>query len=123
MGWAMANHLDHFSLSLFDGQGAKFCSIFGQRADLTGDRAFEISDISIQTFGEGGTHSPPLFIISDRARVNPMENSASGDGFIAISNGEFSATGEKWELSGEKKFFILNENVQVFFEKPPCEGE
>jgi hypothetical protein len=119
----MANHLDHFSLPLFDGQGTKFCSISGQRADLSEDKVFEISDISIQTFSEKEMNSPPLFVISDQARVNPLENSASGEGFIAITNGEFSATGRNWELSSENKNFVLNENVQVFFEKPPFDGE
>ncbi|MDR2807179.1 MAG: LPS export ABC transporter periplasmic protein LptC [Puniceicoccales bacterium] len=108
-----------FSLPLFDKCGVKICDIYGRQADLSNDKALNVSDISMQTSSKDEKTIPKIFVISDQATVNPQDNKASGNGFIAITNanGEFSATGQKWEFLGDSKSFTLNENVQVFFEK------
>jgi lipopolysaccharide export system protein LptC len=116
------SNLYRFSLPLFNEQGKKICSIYGQKADLSDDKIFKISDIMIQTFSENEKNIPKLFVMSDQAMVNIQDNSAFGDGFIAVTNGEFSATGQKWKFTKNGKNFTLDKNVQVFFEKNQFNG-
>ena len=110
---AQADHLDRFSLQLFNKQGEKICDIFGKKA-IVNDNRFHITDIAIDTKFDP---NDPVSIISDQADVDPQNNQASGNGFIAISNPFFSATGNNWKFLGDEKLFTLNQNVQVFFEK------
>jgi hypothetical protein len=115
--------LHRFSLPLFDGYGTKICDIFGRRADLSDEKNLKIFDILIQISSkQGADPSKKICVRSDRANVNPMENIASGDGFIAISSDEFSATGSDWRFSGNAKNFTLNKNAQVFFKKIQVNG-
>jgi lipopolysaccharide export system protein LptC len=116
-GGLIGSNLYRFSLPLFDEQGKKICSIYGRKADLSDDKIFKISDIMIQTFSENEKNIPKLFIMSDQAVLNIQDNSAFGDGFIAVTGGEFSATGQKWKFTENGKKFTLDKNVQVFFEK------
>ena len=109
-----ADHLDRFALPLFNKQGEKICDIFGTKAVIIDNNRFQITDIAINSKINS---DDPISIISDQADVDPQKNQASGNGFIAISNPFFSATGNDWKLLGNEKLFTLNQNVQVFFEK------
>lgn len=111
-------NLYNFSLPLFDINGLKICDIFGKNADVSNENSFKISDIKIQTFEQLQNQDIPSFLIlSDQADISSSENVAYGSGFIAISNANFSATGTDWKFSGNQKHFVINSNVQVFFEK------
>ncbi|MDR3317545.1 MAG: hypothetical protein LBS71_01925 [Puniceicoccales bacterium] len=116
------DQLHRFSLPFFNERGTKICDIFGRRADLSDNKSLKLFDINIQTFSK--TKDDPshnISIMSDQAMINPLEHRASGNGFIVISNREFSASGNDWQFLGDiqndSKNFTINKNVQVFFEK------
>ncbi|MDR1591204.1 MAG: hypothetical protein LBR92_04410 [Puniceicoccales bacterium] len=114
----LSNNLYHFSLPLFDEHGVKICNISGKQADLIDSKIFKVSDITIQFFSKGKVDPPEeIHITSDQANVDSTKNVANGDGFIAISNDEFSATGSNWQFFGNSKNFTLNKDVQVLFKK------
>jgi hypothetical protein len=119
-----SDSLYHFSITLFDRCGTKICDIFGQRADLFGDKNLKIFDICIENISQNTTKSNgAISIRSDQATINPMETFATGKGFISISSDEFSANGSDWQFSGDSKKFTLNKNVQVFFKKTQTNDE
>lgn len=114
----MGDSLHRFTMPLFDPKGFKICDIFGQKATVIDPNRYRVTDISITTPHQQSTF-PDFSIISDQADINVQKNEIFGDGFIAISNPLFSATGKRWCLEGNNKNFTLNENVQVFFENNP----
>ncbi|MDR0590909.1 MAG: hypothetical protein LBG09_03635 [Puniceicoccales bacterium] len=113
---AAGSNLYDFSLPLFDKYGQKICNIYGQKADLSNDEIFNVSNISIQILPQN-KNTPNCSVRSDQANINTQQNSASGSGSISILHEQFYVTGRDWETSENCKKFTFKKNVQVLFPK------